>query len=86
MIGLSGLTAILLNIGRNTFLTLQALNHGSKSLDRDWNGIEHGQVGFSALGTVHDLAGNIAMIAALGILIACVPVLNRIGRARDPLS
>lgn len=86
MIGLSGLTAILLNIGRNTFLTLQALNHGSKSLDRDWNGIEHGQVGFSALGTVHDLAGNIAMIAALGILIACIPLLNRIGRARDPLS
>ncbi len=85
MIALSGLTAILLNIGRNTYLTFYALRHSSKSLERDWNGIEHGQVGFSALGTIHDLAGNVAMVAALIILVACVPLLNRIGRPRTPL-
>ena len=87
MIGLAGFTAILLNIGRNTFLTFHALHHGSKSLDRDFAGLEHGQPGFSSLGTVHDLAGNVAMIAALIILVAFVPLLNRIGRRSDlPLS
>ncbi len=85
MIALSGLTAILLNIGRNTYLTFHALRHGSKSLERDWNGIEHGQAGFSSFGTIHDLAGNIAMIAALIILAACVPLLNRLGRPRTSL-
>ena len=83
LIGLAGLTAILLNIGRNTFLTFHALHHGSKSLDRDLAGIEHGQPGFSSLGSVHDLAGNIAMVAALMILVAFVPLLNRLGRTRD---
>jgi len=82
LIGLAGLTALLLNIGRNTFLTFHALHHGSKSLDRDLAGIEHGQTGFSALGSVHDLAGNIAMVAALIILVAFVPLLNRLGRTR----
>ena len=82
LIALAGFTAILLNIGRNTFLTFHALEHGSKSLERDFAGIEHGQPGFSALGTVHDLAGNLAMVAALGLLIAFVPLLNRIGRAQ----
>jgi len=81
MIGLAGLTAIILNIGRNTFLTFHALRNGSASLDRDWRGVEHGQAGFSSLGTVHDLAGNVAMVAALLILLACIPVLNRLGRA-----
>ncbi len=80
MIGLAGFTAILLNIGRNTFLTFHALRHGSKSLDRDLAGIEHGQPGFSSLGTVHDLAGNVAMIAALILLLAFIPLLNRLGR------
>jgi hypothetical protein len=83
MIGLAGFTAILLNIGRNTYLTFHALHHGSKSLERDLAGIEHGQVGFSSLGTVHDLAGNVAMVAALIILVAFVPLLNRLGRPRD---
>ena len=80
LIGLAGLTAILLNIGRNTYLTFHALHHGSKSLERDFAGIEHGQRGFSALGTVHDLAGNVAMVAALIILVAFIPLLNRLGR------
>ncbi len=83
MIGLAGLTAILLNIGRNTYLTFHALTHGSKSLERDFSGLEHGQVGFSSLGTVHDLAGNIAMVAALIILVALIPLLNRLGHTRD---
>ena len=83
LIGLAGVTAILLNIGRNTFLTFHALHHGSKSLERDLAGVEHGQAGFSSLGTVHDLAGNVAMVAALIILVAFVPLLNRLGRPRD---
>lgn len=83
LIALAGITAILLNIGRNTFLTFHALHHGSKSLERDLAGIEHGQPGFSSLGTVHDLAGNVAMVAALILLVAFVPLLNRLGRPRD---
>ena len=83
MIGLAGVTAILLNIGRNIFLTFHALHHGSKSLDRDLAGLEHGQPSFSQLGSIHDLAGNVAMIAALILLVAFVPLLNRIGRRRD---
>ena len=83
LIGLAGFTAILLNIGRNTYLTFHALHHGSKSLERDFAGVEHGQAGFSSLGTVHDLAGNVAMVAALIILVAFVPLLNRLGRPRD---
>jgi exosortase/archaeosortase family protein len=83
MIGLAGFAAILLNIGRNIFLTFHALHHGSKSLDRDLAGIEHGQPGFSSLGTVHDLAGNVAMIAALILLLAFIPLLNRLGRPHD---
>jgi exosortase/archaeosortase family protein len=83
MVGLAGVTAILLNIGRNIFLTFHALHHGSKSLDRDLAGLEHGQPGFSQLGSIHDLAGNVAMIAALILLVAFVPLLNRIGRRRD---
>lgn len=83
LIGLAGLTAILLNIGRNTYLTFHAMHHGSRSLERDLAGVEHGQPGFSSLGTVHDLAGNIAMVAALIILVAFVPLLNRLGRPRD---
>jgi len=83
LIALAGLTAILLNIGRNTFLTFHALGHGSKSLDRDLAGMEPGQPGFSSLGSVHDLAGNVAMVAALILLVAFVPLLNRLGRHRD---
>lgn len=81
LIGLAGLAAILLNLGRNTFLTFHALERGSKTLERDWAGIEPGQPGFSFLGTVHDLAGNVAMVGALLVLVALVPVLNRLGRS-----
>ena len=83
LIGLAGFTAILLNIGRNTFLTFHALRHGSPSLERDLAGVEHGQAGFSSLGSVHDLAGNVAMVAALAFLIVFVPLLNRCGRPRE---
>ena len=77
---LAGFTAVLLNIARNGFLAFHALEHGSKSLERDLWGVEHGQAGFSALGTVHDLAGNVAMLLALGLLVAMIPLLNRLGR------
>lgn len=80
MIGLSAATAILLNIGRNTYLAFHAMHHGSRSLDRDFNGLEPGAAGFSAFGTVHDFAGNAAMLLAFLVLLACVPLLNRLGR------
>ena len=80
MIGLSAGTAILLNIGRNTYLAFHAMNHGSRSLERDFSGLEPGSDGFSAFGTVHDFAGNAAMLLAFLVLLACVPVLNRLGR------
>lgn len=80
MILFSGVVALLLNIVRNSFLAFHALNHGSKSLERDLWGVEHGQPGFSSLGTVHDLAGNVAMILALAVLVAVLPVINRVGR------
>jgi len=84
MIGLSALTAVLLNIGRNTYLAFHAMNHGSRSLERDFAGLEHGAPGFSAFGTVHDFAGNAAMLLAFLVLLACVPLLNRVGRRPNP--
>ncbi len=84
MIGLSAATAILLNIGRNTYLAFHALNHGSRSLDRDFAGLEPGAPGFSAFGTVHDFAGNASMLLAFLVLLACVPLLNRLGRRPTP--
>jgi exosortase/archaeosortase family protein len=80
MLALSAGVALLLNIGRNTYLAFHALQHGSKSLDADLAGIPHGQPGFSALGTVHDLAGNVAMGLALLLLLCLLPLLNRLGR------
>ena len=84
LLALSAGTALLLNIGRNTFLAFHALGHGSKSLELDLQGLAPGQPGFSGLGTVHDLAGNVAMGLALIVLIALVPALNRLGRAPRP--
>ena len=83
LIGLAGFTALLLNIARNTYLTFHALAHGSKSLERDLAGIGHGQPGFSSLGSVHDLAGNVAMAGALLLIVGLIPLLNRLGRPRD---
>ncbi len=80
MIGLSALTAIFLNIGRNTYLAFHAMNHGSRTLERDFAGLEPGAPGFSSLGTIHDFAGNAAMLLAFLGLLACVPFLNRLGR------
>ena len=84
MLLLSAGTALLLNIGRNTFLAFHALRHGSKSLELDLHGVAPGQPGFSGLGTVHDLAGNVAMGLALLMLIALLPLLNRLGRPARP--
>ena len=81
MIFLSGFAAIVLNIIRNTYLAFYALNNGSKALDKDFWGIEHGGTGVSGLGTVHDFAGNASMFLAFVILIACVPLVNRLGRS-----
>ena len=77
-------TALLLNIGRNTFLAFHALRHGSRSLELDLQGVAPGQPGFSGLGTVHDLAGNVAMGLALLVLLALLPLLNRVGRPARP--
>ena len=84
MIGVSALAAVALNIARNTYLSLHAEAHGAASLDRDFAGLEPGQAGFSSLGTVHDLAGNTAMFATFLVLLACVPLINRLGSSRDP--
>jgi len=82
MIGVSALAAILLNIVRNTYLALHAEANGSASLDRDFSGLEPGQAGFSSLGTVHDLAGNVAMGLTFLALLALVPLINRLGSSR----
>lgn len=80
LIAAGGCVAVLLNLGRNVFLAQHALEHGSKSLELDPWGAAHGTPGFSFLGTVHDLAGNVAMVLALFLLVALVPWLNRMGR------
>lgn len=82
MIAVSALSAIVLNIARNTYLSLHAQAHGAASLDRDFSGLEPGQDGFSSLGTVHDFAGNAAMVATFLVLLACVPLINRLGSSR----
>jgi len=83
MIFVSAVAAIVLNIVRNTYLALHAQANGSHSLDRDFSGLEPGQAGFSSLGTVHDLAGNVAMGLTFLALIAFVPLINRLGSSRQ---
>lgn len=82
MIFVSAVAAIVLNIVRNTYLSLHAQANGSNSLDRDFAGLEPGQDGFSSFGTVHDLAGNVAMGLTFLALIAFVPLINRLGASR----
>ena len=82
MIGLSAFAAIVLNIARNTYLAIYVSSHGASAIDRDYAGLEPGQAGFSAFGTVHDFAGNTAMVMTFVVLIACVPLLNRLGSSR----
>jgi exosortase/archaeosortase family protein len=82
MIGFSAFAAIFLNIARNTYLAIYVNSHGAKAIDQDYAGLEPGQAGFSFLGTVHDFAGNAAMVATFVVLIACVPLLNRLGSSR----
>ena len=79
----AGAAAVFLNIGRNIYLTFYAGEHGAKAIDLDFAGLAPGQEGFSALGTVHDLAGNVAMAAAFLVLLALVPLVNRIGRVSE---
>lgn len=82
LIGLAGLAAVVLNIARNTYLSLYAAEHGAAAIDRDYSGLEPGMDGFSALGTVHDFAGNLAMAGAFLVLLAFVPLVNRLGKVR----
>jgi exosortase len=82
LIALAGFAAIVLNVARNTYLSLYAAGHGAAAIDKDFAGLEPGMEGFSALGTVHDLAGNVAMAGAFLILLAFVPLVNRLGRVR----
>ena len=84
LIIISGAVAIMVNIFRNTYLAFYALEHRSASLDRDFWGAEMGSKDFSFLGTVHDFAGNLSMLIAFVLLLACVPLVNRIGRSSSP--
>ena len=83
LIGAAALSAIVLNIGRNIYLTFYAGEHGAKAIDLDFAGLGPNQEGFSALGTVHDLAGNVAMAGAFLVLLALVPLVNRLGRVAE---
>jgi len=83
LIAAAAFSAVVLNIGRNIYLTFYAGEHGAKAIDLDYAGLGPGQEGFSALGTVHDLAGNIAMAGAFVVLLALVPLINRLGRVRE---
>lgn len=82
LIGFSALAAVILNIGRNIYLSLYAAEHGAKGIDLDYAGLAPDQPGFSSLGTVHDFAGNVAMAGAFLALLALVPLVNRLGRVR----
>jgi exosortase/archaeosortase family protein len=84
LIIISGAVAVMVNIFRNTYLAFYALEHRSASLDRDFWGAEMGSKDFSFLGTVHDFAGNSSMLIAFVLLLACVPLVNRIGRSSSP--
>lgn len=75
MLGLSAAFAIVLNILRNTFLTLWAYKNGSASLDLDFAGHGPKDPAFS-LGTVHDIAGYAAMGVTFAILAALIPIVN----------
>jgi exosortase/archaeosortase family protein len=77
----AGFAAILINIARNAFLAFYALKHGSRSLEHDFWGMEMGSPQFSKLGNVHDFAGNASMVLAFLLLLACVPLINRLGRS-----
>ena len=77
----SAVTALLLNIGRNTYLAYYAMHHGSRALEKDYAGIAPHEAGFSGLGSVHDFAGNLAMGLAIVLLVLCIPLLNRIGKS-----
>jgi hypothetical protein len=77
----AGFAAILINIARNAFLAFYALKNGSRSLEHDFWGLEMGSPQFSKLGNVHDFAGNASMVLAFLLLLACVPLINRLGRS-----
>ncbi len=79
----AGVAAIALNLGRNIYLTFYAGEHGAKAIDLDYAGLAPGQEGFSALGTVHDFAGNLAMAGAFVVLLCLVPLVNRLGRVSE---
>ncbi|MDR2863380.1 MAG: exosortase/archaeosortase family protein [Puniceicoccales bacterium] len=75
LLGLSLVFAIVLNILRTSFLALWAYKHGSNSLDFDLWGNAAGTAGFT-LGSVHDIAGYVAMGITLLLLVALLPFIN----------
>lgn len=67
--------ALVLNILRTSFLTLWSLWNGSKALEYDFFGNPTDSVKFT-LGTVHDVAGWVAMIITFIMLLLLIPVFN----------
>ena len=81
--------ALLLNTLRTSFLTLWAFKKGSAALNLDlWGAVEKLPNGVRnpefTLGTVHDIAGYVAMGVTFTLLIAMLPVLNTNFAHRNP--
>ncbi|MDR2429816.1 MAG: exosortase/archaeosortase family protein [Puniceicoccales bacterium] len=81
--------ALLLNVLRTGFLTLWAFKKGSAALSLDlWGAVEKLPNGVRnpefTLGTVHDIAGYIAMGMTFMLLLAMLPVLNANYTRRTP--
>ncbi|MDR2844751.1 MAG: exosortase/archaeosortase family protein [Puniceicoccales bacterium] len=86
LLGLSIVFAILLNVLRTSFLTLWAFKHGSRALDFDLWGNTPKSAEFT-LGTVHDIAGYVAMGITFVLLVAMLPLVNlRLTREEATLS
>ncbi|MDR2512610.1 MAG: exosortase/archaeosortase family protein [Puniceicoccales bacterium] len=66
--------AFVLNVLRTVFLTMWAYQNGSPALEADFQGNAPGSVDFS--GSVHDVAGYVAMGFTFVILLASIPILN----------
>lgn len=70
----SALAALVLNILRTVFLTMWAYQNGSPSLEADFGGNAPGSGNFT--GSVHDVAGYMAMGITFAILLMAIPFLN----------
>lgn len=74
-VGVSIVFALILNILRTSFLTLWSLWNGSKALEYDFFGNPTDSLKFT-LGTVHDIAGWVAMIITFIMLLLLIPLFN----------